>query len=75
MEPPVSAAPAPVLPASVKKTASIGVQVNLTKSKSSPNLVRKAQQQNQQMVELIDLESVGNKRLPRSTRETASAPR
>ena len=58
---------------SAKQTASIGVQVNLTKSMSSPNLVRKAN-----VVELIHLEDAGNKRIPRTSlvqRETSSAPR
>ena len=59
----------------VPKTASVGIQVNLTKSKSSPNLVRKAEAaaSSQKMVELVDLESVGNKRVPRANRDTSSA--
>ena len=60
----------------VPKTASVGIQVNLTKSKSSPNLVRKAEAaSSQKVVELVDLESVGNKRVPRANRDTSSATR
>ena len=49
-----------------KQTAEIGVQVNL----NSPP--RKSSPPQHQVVELVDLESVGNKRVPRLSIEKAT---
>ena len=49
-----------------KQTAEIGVQVNL----NSPP--RKSSPPQQQVVELVDLESVGNKRVPRLSIEKST---